>query len=87
MSRTLATNTTVGDTTYAAGTVPPPEVTDLIDNPKAWRAEPPVASDAVVEQIAEVIPGGTPFGNDVDPDDGNDVDPDDDPDDDTDELE
>lgn len=38
--RKLASPTTVGGVTYPAGTVPPPEVAEKIDNPKAWTAEP-----------------------------------------------
>lgn len=38
--RKLAANVVVGGVTYAAGSVPPPEVAEKISNPKAWASEP-----------------------------------------------
>jgi hypothetical protein len=43
--RKLARNTTVGTETFEAGTVPPPEVAKLIDNPDVWEPEEHVVED------------------------------------------
>lgn len=40
MSKKLAANVTVGRETYPAGSTPPKEIADQIDNPKAWGDEP-----------------------------------------------
>lgn len=55
MTQKLAANVTVGRETFPAGSTPPKEVADLIDNPKAWADEPkseesPTAKKAPVKK-------------------------------------
>jgi hypothetical protein len=48
--RKLAVNTTVGGTTYEAGTVPPAEVAEQISNPKAWGDQADDAAGAAGDE-------------------------------------
>ncbi len=38
--KALVANVSVGGVTYLAGSTPPREVADQIDNPKAWGEDP-----------------------------------------------
>lgn len=51
MSKKLAMNTTLGDVTYKAGTVPPADVAKKITNPKAW-AVPAKAADGESDEAS-----------------------------------
>lgn len=54
MSKKLAMNTTLGDVTYEAGTVPPADVAKQITNPKAWAVPAQAADGEPVEASVEV---------------------------------